>query len=155
MTLREKIQEDFKQSMKSQNADRLGTIRMLTAALHNREIEKKSKTNESVLTDEEVLEVIQREAKKRREAAELYTRGNRNDLAEKEKKELLIFQEYLPKQLSDDEVKKVLAEIIAKSGVKTEKDFGKLMGEAMKALKGKADAKKVGEMLKSMSAGNE
>ena len=155
MTLREKIQEDFKQSMKNQAADRLGTIRMLMAALHNREIEKKGKTNDSVLTDEEVLEVIQREAKKRREAAELYTKGGRNDLAEKESRELLIFQEYLPKQLSDDEVRKILAEVIAKSDLKTEKDFGKLMGEAMKSLKGKADAKKVGEMLRAMAAGNE
>jgi len=100
--------------------------------------------------EEEVIEILVKEAKKRKEAAEIYNKGGRNDLAEKEKKELEIVQKYLPEQLSEIEVEKIVKTVVEKSGVKNIKEFGRLMGEVMKELKGKADAKLVGEIIKKL-----
>jgi len=159
--LHQKITDDSKIAMKSSNIFELGILRMLSSALHNKEIEKKGKGQETDLSDEEVIEILTREAKKRKEAAELYVKGNRNDLAEKEKKELEFIKKYLPAQMSSEEIEKIVKAAIAKTGARDVKDpegkpaasygasFGKVMAEAMKELKGKADAGAVSEIVKN------
>ena len=146
--LHQQLTDDLKNAMKSGWDFELGVLRMLSAALHNKEIEKKGKGLETVLSDEEVVGILTREAKKRKEAAELYSKGNRNDLAEKELKEVEFIKKYLPEQLSEAEIEKVVKAAIEKTGAKEVKEFGKVMAEAMKNLKGKADASAVSEIVK-------
>ncbi len=150
--LYQKISEDLKEALKAKDDFRVGVLRLVISTLRNKEIEKKGKKLEPILTEEEVVEILAKEAKKRKEAAEIFDKGGRNDLAEKEKKELEIVQKYLPEQLSEAEVEKIVKAIVEKSGVKDIKEFGRLMGEVMKELKGKADAKLVGEIIKKLLA---
>jgi len=128
-------------------------LRMVLSSLHNKEIEKKGKGQEPKLTEEETIEVLMSEAKKRKESIEAYLKGNRSDLADKEKKELEIITIYLPKQLSEEEIKKIVQETIQKIGAQSEKDFGKVMGLLMKELKGKADTKLVSQIVKKSLEG--
>jgi uncharacterized protein YqeY len=116
--------------------------------LHNKEIEKKGKGQESILSDEEVIEVLSREAKKRREASEIYSKGNRADLADKEKKELEIIMGFLPTQLSPEEIEKVILAVIEQVKPQGPKDFGRVMAEVMKELRGRAEAGVVSEIVK-------
>lgn len=146
--LKEKIAEDLKKSMKAADSERVGVLRLLSTAIHNKEIEKRGKTGkEETLTDEEIFAVLMTEAKKRKEAIEIFEKGGRKDLAEKESKELVIIQEFLPKQITREEIERAAAEIIKKTGIK---DFGSAMKEVMKELRGKADAKLVSEIVKKM-----
>lgn len=146
--LQQKITEDLKIAMKAGRDFELGVLRMLSAAFHNKEIEKKGKGLEPVLSDDEMIEVLIKEAKKRKESIEAYTKGNRSDLAEKETKELEIIKKYLPEEMAVEEIEKVVRAAIEKTGAKTEKEFGLVMKEAMKDLKGKADASSVSEIIK-------
>ncbi len=127
---------------------------MLRAQLHNREIEKRAKEGDATLTDDEVLDIVAREVKKRREAAELFTKGGRNDLVEKEQGEMKILSHYLPTQMSDDEVEGIVTKAIVETGASTEKDFGKIMGLVTKQTKGRADTKRISELVKSKLAGS-
>lgn len=147
--LHQKITIDLKVALKSGDSFRTNTLRFLLSSLHNKEIEKKGKGLEPTLSDDEVIEVLSREAKKRKEAIEAYKKGNRTDLAQKETKELEIIEKYLPEQLTEEEIEKIVKTAIEKTGAKDVKDFGRLMGEAMKELKGKADTILVGEMIKN------
>lgn len=146
--LKEKIEEDLKTALKSRDGFRVGTLRLASSALHNRSIEKKGKGLGSVLTEEETIEVLSRELKRRKEAAVLYERGGRSELALKEKQEAKILEEYLPEELSPEEVEKIVDDIIARAGAVSLKNFGRIMGEAMKRLKGRTDAALVGELIK-------
>lgn len=109
-------------------------MRFLSAAIHNREIEKRTKTGQAELSGEEVLEVLAREAKKRKEAAELYEKGNRPELAKKEIAELQIIKKYLPEEMSGAEIEKAVEAAVAKLQPAGAKDLGRVMGEAMKRL---------------------
>ena len=146
--LHQKITEDLKTAMKAGKEFEVGVLRFLLSSLHNKEIEKKSKGLEPTLSDEEIIEILSREAKKRKEAIEMYTEGGRNDLVEKEEKELEIIKQYLPEQLSEEEIEKIVVATIEKIGVKDIKALGRVMGEVMKELKGKADASLVSEIVK-------
>ncbi len=146
--LHQKISDNLKEAMKAGQEFEVGVFRFLLASLHNKEIEKKGKGLEPVLSDDEVIEVLIKEAKKRKESIEAYTKGARSDLAEKEKKELEIIKKYLPEELSREEVERIIGAIMEKSGAKDVKDLGRVMGEAMKELKGKADASLVSEIVK-------
>lgn len=148
MGLKEKISNELTLAVKSRDAFRADTLRFILAGIHNREIEKRTKEKTSDLTEEEILEVLSREAKKRKEAAGFYEKGGRMELAAKEMKELEIIQAYLPAQLDEAEVEKIVAEITKKIGAKGEKDFGRAMAEAMKALKGKTEAALVSRFVK-------
>ena len=143
MGLKEKISEDLKQSLKSGNQFRVGVLRMLSAAIHNKEIEVRAKN--SNLTDEQIVQILGTEAKKRREAAELFNSGNRPDLGEKEKLELEIVLEYLPKQMNETDTRKAVTEIIVRE---KSASFAVAMKAVMKELKGKADAKLISEIIK-------
>jgi len=146
--LHQKIVDDLKGAMKAGQEFEVGVFRFLLASLHNKEIEKKGKGLESTLSDDEAIEVLTRESKKRKEAIEAYKKGNRTDLAQKETKELEIIEKYLPEQLSEEEIEKIITAAIKKTGAVTVKDFGKVMGEAMKELKGKADASLVSKIVR-------
>ena len=149
MSLQEKIADDLKDAMKIGESVKVLTLRLVNSSLHNREIEKKGKGKEPSLTEEEVIEVLTREAKKRRESIEMYLKGNRKDLAKKEEEELKIISGYLPAQLSQEEIEKVVQGVILRTGAKEPKDFGRVMGEAMQELKGKAEGGAVGEIIKN------
>lgn len=143
MKLEETLNQDLQNAMKAQEADKLIVLRMVKAALVNFKIEKKKEQ----LTDEDVIDIIQKQAKQRRESIESFEKASRQDLADKEKKELMILQAYLPKQMSDDEIKAIAQKVIASTGAKTKADSGKVMKDLMPLVKGKADGKKVNEIL--------
>ncbi|MEK7149701.1 MAG: GatB/YqeY domain-containing protein [Patescibacteria group bacterium] len=146
--LKQKISDDLKAAMKSGNAFELGVLRMLIAAINNKEIEKRGKGGDSVLIDDEVMDVVVKEAKKRKESIDVYKQGNREDLAQKELKELEIIQTYLPKQLSEQELEKIIDEAIKTTNASTVKDLGKVMGLVSKETKGRADSKAISEIIK-------
>jgi len=118
MSLKEKLTEDLKAAMRARDEARLRTIRALRAALMEREIAER-KGGEATLTPEQELEVLQKEAKRRREAIEQFRAAGREDLVQKEEEELKIIEEYLPRQLSDDEIRAVLEEIIEAVGARS------------------------------------
>jgi len=140
-----KIEQDLKEAMKSEQTERVWTLRMLIASLKNKEIELRPKKQK--LSEEIVTEVIKQEIKKRKEAIEMFKKGNREDLVLKEKKELEILEKYLPEQLSDDELKELVKQTKIKIKAEGPSDFGKLMGAVMKETKGRADGLKVKQMV--------
>ncbi|MEK7114729.1 MAG: GatB/YqeY domain-containing protein [Patescibacteria group bacterium] len=148
MSLKEKLTEDSKEALKSGDSFRTGVLRMLLSVLHNKEIEKKGKGQEPILSDDEIVDVLSKESKKRKEAGEIYSKAGRADLSEKEVKELEIIKKYLPEQLGEEEIEKAVKTAIEKVGAKDVKDFGKVMAEAMKELKGRADASSVSQAVK-------
>ena len=153
MDLREKIQNDLKNSLKAGEKIRTGVLRQLIASIHNLEIDKKAKKQD--LTEADILGVIRKEAKKRTEAIELFSQGKRNDLVQQEKKELEIIQDYLPQMLPDEEIEKVIERTIKKEMAAGPKDFGRLMGILIKEFQGQADAAKVSDLLKSKLAADD
>ncbi len=143
--LKESLAADFKVAMKAQDAFSLGVIRMAMAAISNKSIEKRGKGLPADLSDEEVLEVLAKEQKKRLDAVALYVSGGREDLAEAERREAAFIAKYLPAQLSREEIAAAVDRVIAASA---SKEFGAIMKGAMAELKGKADGKTVGEVIK-------
>lgn len=129
--------------MKSGDTKLTGLLRFLTAQIQSKQKEKFG-AKEGTLSDEEVLDVLKREAKKRKEAISLFEQGGRKDLADKEKEELELMSKYLPAELGKEEIRKVVKEIVS-SGVT---DFGKTIKEVMARLKGQADGKLVSEVIK-------
>ena len=124
----------MKGAMKAKDSLRLNTIRSVISAIKNQEIDLKKE-----LQDEEVLPLIVREVKKRKEAAALFEQGKRLDLMEKEKQEFVILQAYLPKQASEEDLRKRIQEVIAETKAEGMKDFGKIMKVLVPEFKGKAD----------------
>jgi len=149
MSLKERIDPDLKNTMKAGDKDRLNAIRSIRAALLEKEVSIRV-AGKAVLTDEQEIEVLVSLAKKRRDAIEQFTAGNRPDLAENELKELRVIEEYLPEPLTDDEVRAVVENVISDTGATSMKDVGKVMGLAMKTLKGKTDGTRVQEIVKSL-----
>ncbi|HTY39804.1 MAG TPA: GatB/YqeY domain-containing protein [Candidatus Paceibacterota bacterium] len=144
MTLAERILEDTKSAQKAAAAERVGTLRLLTAAFQNRAIEKRGTGSSEPLTEEEMTQVLQKEAKKRREAIELYTKGDRADLAKKEQTELALIETYLPKMLTAEEIKMLVKK--AQKGGATE--FSAVMKAVMAETHGRADGKMVSELVR-------
>lgn len=146
--LSEKISQDVKIAIKEGDNFRVGILRMIIAVFKNKEIEKRGKGEKPELSDEEVIEILSKEIKKRKEAAVIYSDAGRKDLADKELNEVLIIQNYLPIQASFEEVEKIIDGIIKRIGVITQKDFGRIMGEAMKELKGRTESSLIAELIK-------
>jgi hypothetical protein len=147
MSLKARIDEDIKTAMKAKDRVRLDTVRSIKKAILEKEVSLRPKGQDS-LTEEQEIELLAQQAKQRRDSIEQYQQANREDLADKESQELTIIETYLPKQLSEEEVNAVLDEIIATVGATSAKDLGKVMGSAMQKLKGKADGKKIQELVK-------
>lgn len=167
MTLKAKIQQDLSDAVKKRDEIRTSVFRMLLASLLNKEKEKRYKiyqlkkdstekelNEKSQLSDEEVIEVISSEIKKRREAAVEFEKGKRQELADKEKKEIEILKTYLPEQMSEEEIRKLVKEIVEKVGAKNQKDMGKVMAQLMRKVRGKADSSLVSGIVKELLSGN-
>ncbi len=150
-TLKERISEDIKTAMKARDKVRLETIRSIKKVIIEKETEVRPKGQDE-LTPEQELELLAQQAKQRRDSIEQYRQGGRDDLADKEAQELAIIETYLPAQLSFEEIEAVIDKIIASVGASSPKDMGKVMGPAMKELKGKADGKQVQEIVKAKLA---
>ncbi len=140
----QKITEDLKVAMKSGDHARVEALRFILAGLKGAEKDKYAKDPNASLTDEEAVGVLQKEVKRRRESIELFRKGDRPDLVEKEEADLRILSEYVPRELSSEEVEKVVDALFAKGF----SDFNVLMREAMKELKGRADGRVVGDIVK-------
>ena len=146
MSLAEQIEKDVIVAMKAKDAVKVSTLRMLKSALGNYLIQvKKDKAG-----DPEVLGIITKQAKQRRESVESFEKAGRKDLADKEKAELAILEAYLPKQMTDDELRAAVQNAIASSGAQSPADMGKLMKVLMLASQGKADGKRVQEAVKAI-----
>jgi len=165
MNLKEKIKEDLKTALKEGKEIEVSTLRLLLSAIFNKEKEKRYKLSkqkpefeekdlekESQLVDEEVIEVISSEIKKRKESILEFGKGQRQDLVEKETKEKEILEKYLPEQLSEEGIKKLVKEAIERVEAKEPKDIGKVMAELMPKVKGRADGGLVSKIAKELLA---
>ncbi|HEY9632377.1 MAG TPA: GatB/YqeY domain-containing protein [Coleofasciculaceae cyanobacterium] len=148
MSLKDRISEDIKTAMKARDKVRLETVRSIKKILLEKEVSVRPQGQDS-LTETQELEVLVQAAKQRREAIEQYRLAKRDDLADNEAQELAIIEEYLPKQLSDDEIAAVVDEIIASVGATSVKDLGKVMGPAVQKLKGQAEGQKIQAIAKT------
>ena len=142
MKLTERIRAELTASMKARDAARTSTLRLVLSAFKNEQIEKGHE-----LSDEEAIAVIRRAVKQRQDSIEQYTKGNRMDLADKEKAELEILNGYLPQQMSDSDVERAVKDAITATGAASKKDTGKVMKEVMARYKGIIDGKKVQEIV--------
>ena len=149
MGLKEKLQADLTDAIRSRNEVVSGTVRMLLAAITNEEVAGKAA---KVLTDAEIITVLSREAKKRREAVEAYTQAKRDDLASKEKAEAAVIANYLPEQLSEDEIKKLIQAAIAETGATGAAGMGLVMKVLQPKIAGKADGGLVSGLVKAALA---
>lgn len=147
--LTERINDDIKTAMKAGDKLRLETLRSIRAGIL--EFEKSGIGRD--MTEEDAIGILNKAAKKRKDAIELYTENGRADAAAKEEQELAIITEYLPAQLSEDEVKAAIQEIMTSVGASDPGDFGKVMGAAMKQLKGKADGSLIQGLVKELLNG--
>ena len=145
MSLLETLKSDMIKAMKARDKDTLSVVRMLKAAVQNEQIELGHD-----LTPNEEISVLNREYKQRKESLAEFKKAGRDDLIEKTTAEMKVVEKYLPKQLSADEVKAKVTEVIKQQNASGMKDFGKVMGAAMKALKGQADGQLVNKTVKSL-----
>ena len=147
MSIEQQLLNDMNAALKAGKKEDVATIRMVRAQLKDARIAKGSDLDEA-----NINQVLQRAVKMRKEAIEMYRQGNRQDLVDKESTELQIIQRYLPEQLSEDDLKKLIDEIIAAAHLSSEKDLGRLMGAIMPKVQGKADGKLVQQLAKSALA---
>jgi len=145
MPLSEKIASDFKNALKSGDKDKVSILRMIKAAIKNREIDKGGP-----LDDDEISGILRTFVKRANESIEQFSKAGRTDIAEKEKSELAIIQDYLPKQLGEDEIKAIVKDAIAETGAAGAKDMGKVMKAVMAKTKGQADGKLVNNLVKEL-----
>lgn len=139
------LNEDMKQAMRAKDKETLQVIRMLKASIQNEQIKKGQDLN-----DEEELTVLSREMKQRRDSLAEFEKADRTDLADKVKKEIVIVENYLPAQLSEEEIRAIVTEAVAKTGATSPKEFGKVMGAVMPKVKGKADGNQVNAIVKEL-----
>ncbi len=143
MSLEKKIDKNLIVALKARDEIKVSTLRFLKAALKNYAIEKKAKE----LKDQDVISIVRKQIKQRRDAMEAYEKGNRPDLLEKEKKELEILKTYMPQELSADELKKIVSQAIEEADIKTTREMGKVMGLVMPKVVGRADGKVISKLV--------
>lgn len=148
MSLNDRVSEAIKSAMKAKDKIRLETVRSIKKAILEKESSVRASGQES-LTEAQEIELLVQLAKQRRDSIAQYQQANRADLADQEAQELAILEEYLPRQLSDDEIEGAIDQIIAQVGATSARDMGKVMGPVMQQLKGQADGKKVQDMVKA------
>jgi len=144
MGLREQIDSDIKGAMKSGAKDKVSALRMLSAALKNKQIEKRAP-----LTDGEISDTVRSLIKQRKDSIEQFGKGGRQDLVDKETAEVAILEVYLPQQMAREEIEKIVREVIGQTGAQGAKDMGKVMKALVPVLAGRADNKLVSELVKS------
>jgi uncharacterized protein YqeY len=148
MLLRERVYEDVKVAMKARESERLGTLRLLTAAIKQREVDERI-----TLDDAGIVAVIEKMLKQRRDSVAQYESGGRQDLADAEKREMVVLQAYLPQQFSEAEVAAIVAEALAATGAASPSDMGKVMAVVKPRIAGRADMGKVSALVKARLAG--
>jgi uncharacterized protein YqeY len=148
MSLKDRISEEIKVAMKAKDKVRLETVRSIKKVILEKESTLRAQGQET-LTESQEMEVLTQLAKQRRDSIEQYRKAGREDLVEQESQELAILEEYLPKQLSDQEVAAIIDEVIAAVGATSAKDMGKVMGSVMQQLKGRADGQKIQSLVKA------
>ncbi|MCY3068431.1 GatB/YqeY domain-containing protein [Aerococcus sp. JJEM-2022b] len=141
----DQLNQDMKEAMKAKDKFHLSVIRMLKGALQKAEIDK-----EEALTDDEELSILSRELKQRKDSVNEFHEAGRDDLADQTAKEIEIVENYLPKQLSEEEITQAVKEVIDQVGASSMKDFGKVMGTAVAKLKGQADGNQIQKVAKSL-----
>ena len=152
MTLKERVTEDMKAAMRARDAARLSAVRLLLAAMKQKEVDERMALTGTVLTDADVLAIIDKMVKQRRESIAQFEKAGRNDLADGEKAEIVVLSAYLPQQLSAEEVGQAIAAAIAESGAAGAKDMGKVMALLRPKLAGRADMGKVSGLVKAKLA---
>ncbi|HAM88699.1 MAG: hypothetical protein US83_C0003G0062 [Candidatus Falkowbacteria bacterium GW2011_GWC2_38_22] len=149
--LNEKIANDLKQAMIAKDAFTLSVLRMLKTAIKNKMIAL-GDGGKNELADEQIVEIVSAEIKKRKDSIEAFLSGGRQDLADKEKTEIEVLAKYQPEQMSEEELRKIITETISALGQVTANDFGKIMGALMPKVKGKADGNLVNKIVKEILA---
>lgn len=145
MNLTERLNEDMKQAMKNKDKFRLSVIRMIRSSIKNLEIEQKR-----TLDDSEVLDILQREVKQRKDSLQEFTKAGRDDLAADVQAEIDIISEYLPEQMTEEEIKAVVQQTIQEVGASSKADMGKVMGALMPKVKGRADGRLVNQIVQQL-----
>ena len=144
MSLKEKITEDMKSAMRSKEPDKLGVIRLLLAAIKQKEVDERIE-----LSDDDILKVIEKMLKQRRDSIEAFNKANRKDLVDKEEFEVVFLQQYLPEQLKDSEIDQIIDDVISVSGASSIKDMGIVMGSVKTKVAGKANMAEVSQKIKT------
>jgi uncharacterized protein YqeY len=153
MALREKFTEDMKQAMRDKDEVALSTLRLINAAVKDKDIAARTADSREGIKEEQILSLLQGMIKQRQESIKLYVQGNRQELADKEAAEIKVIEKYLPKQLSDEETKAVVQKTIAAIGASNIKDMGKVMAELKAKYSGQMDFAKAGAVVKEKLAG--
>ena len=150
MSLREKIETDYKNALKSKDKNKISTYRLILAGIKDLDINNRSGSEKKETDDEDIKKLLKKMIKQRSESIEIYKKNNRNDLLEIEQGEVSVLSEYLPKQLSDDDTKKICSDIISATGALSIKDMGRVMGELKKNHADTIDFAKAGAILKEL-----
>ena len=145
MSLKQRLADELKNAMKNKDQLRKNVITMIRADIKQIEVDKRVE-----LTEDDIIGIISKQAKQRRDSIEEFEKGGREDLVEQAKQEVDLLMEYLPEQLSEEEVEIIIKEVIAETGATSMKDMGKIMAAAMPKLKGKADGKIVNQVVKKV-----
>ena len=150
MSLRKKINEQFNTALKNKNKSLISTFRLILAAIKERDIANRSEGKKEEVKDPEIIKVLRKMKKQRQDSAELYKKGERKELLEVEESEIKIIDTFLPKQLSEEDTKKICKEVIESLGASTLKDMGKIMGTLKQKYSDSIDFSKVSVILKGM-----
>jgi len=149
MNLRNKIEEDYKQSIKDKDQDKINTLRLIKSAIKDKDISSRSSTNKEGINDTEILTLLISLIKQRKDSIEQFQKANRDDLIKNEQSEIKVINIYLPKQKSEEETEDIVNDLIKKNNMETIKDMGKLMGLIKNDYAGEVDMGLVGKIAKS------
>ena len=150
MSIKEKINDEYKTALKSKDKNKISTYRLILSGIKDLDISNRSGPNKKETDDEDIKKLLKKMIKQRNESVEIYKKNKREDLLKIEQGEIDLLSTYLPKQLSEEETKKICSEIISKVGAQTIKDMGKVMGELKKNYSDSIDFSKAGSMLKEL-----
>ncbi len=150
MSLREKIETDYKSALKAKDKNKISTYRLILSGIKDLDISNRSQIDKKKTDEEDVKKLLKKMIKQRTESIEMYKKNNRNDLQEVEEKEVEVISKYLPQQLSDEDTRKLCSEIINSTGASSIKDMGKVMGELKKNNADSIDFSKAGSMIKEL-----
>ncbi len=150
MSLREKINENFNSALKSKNKTLISTLRLVLAAIKDKDIANRSNEKKEVIKDDEILKLLRKMKKQRQESVDLYKKGGRQELLQAEEEEIKVIDSYLPKQLGEEETRKICKEIISSLGATSVKDIGKIMGALKKQYSDTIDFSKVNVIIKGL-----
>jgi uncharacterized protein YqeY len=150
MSLRDKLETDYKNALKSKDKNKISTYRLILSGIKDLDISNRSGPDKKETDDNDIKKLLKKMIKQRSESIEVYKKSNRNDLLEIEQGEVNVLSEYLPKQLGEEETRKLCSEIIEKTGASSIKDMGKVMGELKKNHSDDVDFSKAGSILKDL-----